>query len=149
MPELHHTKRPAPARWIIVAVIAALVAVLGTAAYAVSVLFSDEFARSQIDLIDFTTASPNPDWPYLDDATDRTSEVCGSQVDCVQAVGNEYLTLLKFDSVKAAREYTETLGSDGVQVDPLVIHFDGTPLSTETREDIVYSVSNINVTHRD
>lgn len=113
------------------------------------VSMSDAWSRGQIDLVEsFTTQNPNPDWPYLD-ATDLTSQVCGSEVDCVQAVGNEYLTLLKFDGVAAASDYTETLGTDAIQIDPLVVHFNGTQLSNETREEIVYSLSNVNASSPD
>ncbi len=110
---------------------------------------SDAWSRAQIDLVgSFTTRSANPDWPYLD-ATDLTAQVCGSEVDCVQAVGNEYLTLLKFGGLGAASDYAETLGADAVQIDPLVVHFNGTELSAETREDIVYTLSNINASSPD
>lgn len=115
---------------------------------------SDAWSRGQIDLLTFTPDSPNPnwssnpDWPYLD-ATDLTSEVCGSEVHCAQAVGNEYLSLLKFGSVGAASDYAETLGTDAVQIDPLVVHFDGTELSAEDREGIIYTLSNINASSPD
>jgi len=143
--EPQYRSRPARARWIIVTVLAGLGAVIGALAYAGSVVLSDEWGRSQIDLVEsFTKASPNPDWPYLD-ASDRTAEVCGSRVNCVQAVRSEYVTVLKFHSVEEARKYTETLGPDGVQIDPLVVHFDGIPLSAVTRADIVHTLSNINV----
>lgn len=109
----------------------------------------DAWSRGQIDLVErFTTASPTPEWPYLD-ASDLTSQVCGSEVNCVQAVGNDYLTLLKFADVDAARDYAETLGLDGVQIDPLVIHFSDTELSPEARDEIVYTVSNINASSAD
>ena len=71
-------------------------------------------------------------------------QVCGAPVNCVQAVGNEYLTLMKFRTVDEARRYAETLGSEGRQIDPLVLHFDGTPLPLATRDEIVAGVSGIN-----
>ncbi|WP_394276910.1 hypothetical protein, partial [Luteococcus sp.] len=102
------------------------------------------WSRSKIDLVDtFARRAPNPDWPYLD-TEDRTAQACAAPVNCVQAVGNEYLTLMKFASVDEARRYSETLGSDGRQIDPLVVHFDGTPLPQATRDEIVAGVSGIN-----
>ena len=67
----------------------------------------------------------------------------------VQAVGNEYLTLLKFSHVEEARRYAETLGPDGHQIDPLVLHFNGKPLSAPTRDEIIAGVSGINVSSPD
>lgn len=112
-------------------------------------VFSNAWSRGQIDLVErFTTASPDPDWPYLD-ASDRTAEVCGPKVSCVQAVGNSYLTVLKFGDVESARDYAKTLGSDAAQIDPLVVHFNGTPVDTKTREAIVHTLSNINASSSD
>lgn len=132
-----------------VIVVATLVVVVGAVAWAASVVLSDAWGRSQIDLVQsFTTADPDPDWPYLD-AGDRTAAVCGPQVRCVQAVGNEYLTLLKFGSTDDARQYASTLASDAVQIDPLVVHFDGTPLSPVVRQQVVEAVAGINVASPD
>lgn len=63
---------------------------------------------------------------------------------CVQAVGNQYLVILKFGSVDDATEYAATLGEAGYQVDPLVIHFNGTQLPVDVRQDVITSVEQIN-----
>lgn len=146
-------KRPGPTVRVAVASLAIVtaVAVSGCVDF---VAMSDAWSRGQIDLLTFTADSPNhdwspdPDWPYLD-ATDLTSEICGPEVDCVQAVGNEYLTLLKFGSVGAAADYAEFWDADAVQIDPLIVHFNGTELSTEEREDIVRTMSGINASSPD
>ena len=62
----------------------------------------------------------------------------------MQAAGNEYPTLLEFKNIAGAADHTETLGEDGVRIDPLVIDFDATSLPAEAREEIVYTMSNIN-----
>ncbi len=151
MYEFHRPKRPGflpRTVRIAVASLGILGAVVATGCSEL-VSTSDAWSRAKIDLVgSFTTDSPNPDWPYLD-ATDLTSQVCDSEVDCVQAVGNEYLTLLKFGDSDAASDYAENLGAKAVQIDPLVVHFNGTELPTETREDIVYTLSNINASSPD
>ena len=145
-------KRPAAGRplWLVITLVSILMALAGIgAAYLTTTFLSDAWSRGQINLVDrFTRGTPNPDWPYLD-AEDRTEQVCGAPVNCVQAVGNEYLTLLKFGSVGAATDYAEILGTDAVQIDPLVVHFDGTELSTETREGIIYTLSSDNASSPD
>lgn len=140
-------KHPAAGRplWLVITLVSILMALAGIgAAYLTTTFLSDAWSRGQINLVDrFTRGTPNPDWPYLD-AEDRTEQVCGAPVNCVQAVGNEYLTLMKFRTVDEARRYAETLGSEGRQIDPLVLHFDGTPLPLATRDEIVAGVSGIN-----
>lgn len=132
-------------RWSVIALVAtlAVLAVAGTV-HVTTTLLSDAWSRGQIDLVDrFTREPPNPDWPYLD-AADRTARVCVPPVTCVQAVGNEYLTVMKFATVDETRRHAETLGPDGRQIDQLVLHFNGTPLPPGTREEIVAGVSGIN-----
>jgi hypothetical protein len=123
----------------------AIVVLVGVVAVNLTTTFlSDAWSRGRIDLVDaFTGGEVDPSWPYLS-AQDRTAQVCAPPVNCVQAVGNEYLTLLKFSNVEEARRYAETLGSDGHQIDPLVVHFNGAPLSAPTRDEIIAGVSGIN-----
>lgn len=105
---------------------------------------SDAHQRARIDLVESFTGGPNnPEWPYLD-AVDLTDEVCGAEVDCVQAVGNEYLSLYKFRSVEEAVHFVTPLGEAGFQADPIVLHFNGTELSEEERRGIAYTVYNYN-----
>lgn len=106
---------------------------------------SDAYTRGQLDLVETFTGErePGQEWYYLDGA-DKTAEICGPQTNCVQAVGNEYLTLLKFENVADAADYTATLGSDGVQFDPLVINFNGIPLPAKEREGVIYTFSTFN-----
>ncbi len=116
------------------------------AAVAVAVLsgcVSNAESRGRLDLVEAYTTQTDPDWPYLD-ASDETSSVCGSVTNCVQAVGNQYLVILKFGSVDDATEYAATLGEAGYQVDPLVIHFNGTQLPVDVRQDVITSVEQIN-----
>ena len=56
---------------------------------------------------------------------------------------------MKFGSVGAATDYAEIVGTDAVQIDPLVVHFDGTELSRETREGIIYTLSSDNASSPD
>ena len=56
---------------------------------------------------------------------------------------------LKFSNVEEARRYAETLGPNGHQIDPLVLHFNGKPLSALTRDEIIAGVSGINVSSPD
>ena len=137
-------------RWPLAALALAIVVLVGVVAVNLTTtLLSDAWRRGQIDLVDaFTGGEVHPSWPYLD-AQDRTAQVCALPVNCVQAVGNEYLTLLKFSNVEEARRYAETLGSDGHQIDPLVVHFNGAPLSAPTRDEIIAGVSGINVSSPD
>ncbi|QXT63851.1 hypothetical protein [Tessaracoccus palaemonis] len=100
-------------------------------------------SRGRLDLVEAYTTQTDPDWPYLD-ASDETSSVCGNVTNCVQAVGNQYLVLLKFGTVAEAAEYAATLGDAGYQVDPLVIHFNGTQLPVDVRRDVISSVEQIN-----
>ena len=85
-------KRPAAGRplWLVITLVSILMALAGIgAAYLTTTFLSDAWSRGQINLVDrFTRGTPNPDWPYLD-AEDRTAQVCGAPVNCVQAVGNE------------------------------------------------------------
>lgn len=105
---------------------------------------SNAASRGQIDLVAmFTTGSPDPGWPYLD-ATDRTRSTCGPVTNCVQAVGSEYVTVLKFASVEDAARYAATLGSRAVQIDPLVVDFNGKLLTAAQRSDVVKALSGIN-----
>ena len=152
---MHDIRRPTrPGFTVRIAVASLAIVTMVTVSGCALVSMSDAWSRAKIDLLTFTPDSPDPswssdpEWPYLD-ATDLTAEVCGSEVDCVQAVGNEYLTLLKFGSVGAATDYAEILGTDAVQIDPLVVHFDGTELSTETREGIIYTLSSDNASSPD
>ena len=153
MSEFHRPKRPGFTVRIAAASLGIVTAVVVAGCGELNPL-SDAWSRARIDLLTFTPDSPNPDWspdpdfPYLD-ANDLTSEVCGSEVNCVQAVGNEYLTLLKFGSVDAASDYAEILGADAAQIDPLIVHFNGTELSAETREGIIYTLSTINASSPD
>lgn len=111
--------------------------------------FSDAWSRGQLDIVElFTKAPPNPEWPYLD-AVDLTSQVCGVEFECVQAVGNSYLTLYKFANLDDARAYAETLGEAGVQIDPLVINFVDASLSQQHRDEIVYTLSTMNASSGD
>lgn len=100
--------------------------------------------RGQIDLVGmFTTASSASDWSYLD-AVDRTSSTCGPVTNCVQAVGSEYVTVLKFASVEDAARYAGTLGPRGAQIDPLVVDFNGKQLTAAQRSDAIKTLSGIN-----
>ena len=127
----------------------AMMLVAGTVAWAAAVVLSDAWGRSQIDLVErFAGGDADRQWPYLD-AVDRTEAVCVTRTGCVQAVGNEYLTLLKFGSVDGARQYAKARGAASVQVDPLVIDFDGRQLSPQVRQEIVDVVSGINVSSPD
>lgn len=149
MSESRDAEPAAPRRVILAAAGVVLVVLVGAVVWVASMVVSDAWGRSQIDLVErFTSGDPAPDWPYLD-AVDRTAAVCGSQLRCVQAVGNEYLTLLKFSNVDDARRHASTLGSDGVQIDPLVIDFDGLPLSPAVRQEIVEGVSGVNASSPD
>ena len=145
---MHEIRRPMrPCFTVRIAVASLAIVTMVTVSGCALVSMSDAWSRAKIDLVEsFTTGSY--DWHYLN-STDLTSEVCGSEVDCVQAVGNEYLTLLKFGSVGAATDYAEIVGTDAVQIDPLVVHFDGTELPTEEREGIIYTLSNINASSPD
>ncbi len=145
---MHDIRRPTrPGFTVRIAVASLAIVTMVTVPGCALVSMSDAWSRAKIDLVEsFTTGSH--DWHYLN-STDLTSEVCGSEVDCVQAVGNEYLTLLKFGSVGAATDYAEIVGTDAVQIDPLVVHFDGTELPTEEREGIIYTLSNINASSPD
>lgn len=111
--------------------------------------FSDAWSRGQLDIVEmFTKAPPDPEWPYLD-AVDLTTHVCGVELDCVQAVGNSYLRLYKFDNLGDARVYAEALGEVGVQIDPLVINFVDASLSQRHRDEIVYTLSTMNASSGD
>lgn len=136
-------------RWLLTALASAIVVLVGVVAVNLTAtLLSDAWRRGRIDVVArFTGGEVDPSWPYLD-AQDRTAQVC-PPVNCVQAVGNEYLTLLKFSNVEEARRYAETLGPNGHQIDPLVLHFNGTPLSAPTRDEIIAGVSGINVSSPD
>ena len=125
-------------RWPLAAAALALAIVVLVGVVAVNLtatLLSDAWRRGRIDVVArFTGGEVDPSWPYLD-AQDRTAQVCAPPVNCVQAVGNEYLTLLKFSNVEEARRYAETLGPNGHQIDPLVLHFNGTAISPHSRRD--------------
>lgn len=149
MHEIRSPKRPGLLRRTVKIAVASLGIVTAVVVAGCGELnpMSDAWSRGQIDLVEsFTTGSH--DWNYLN-STDLTSEVCGPEVNCVQAVGNDYLTLLKFDDVDAATDYAQSWGTDAVQIDPLVVHFDGTELPTEEREGIIYTLSNINASSPD
>ena len=137
-------------RWPLAALALAIVVLVGVVAvHLATTLLSEAWCRGRIDVVArFTGGEGHPSWPYLD-AQDRTAQVCAPPVNCVQAVGNEYLTLLKFSNVEEARRYAETLGSDGHQIDPLVVHFNGAPLSAPTRDEIIAGVSGINASSPD
>lgn len=112
--------------------------------------FSDAWSRGQIDIVVmFTQGLQDPDWPYFNDMVDLTSQTCGEGVDCVQAVGNDYFNLLKFKTLGQARVYTESLGEDGAQIDPLVVHFTNASLTQAERDDIVDLLSDIYVSSPD
>lgn len=100
---------------------------------------SNAASRAQIDLQQFVK-NHDKDWPYLN-AVDITADECQG-TGCVQAVKSAYVSLLKFDSAKEAAHFAE--GCDCQAIDPLVIRFDGKAVSTETRRDIVNTMSNIN-----
>ena len=105
---------------------------------------SDAWSRQQIDLVErFVNQPPHPDWPYLD-AEDQTRTVCTRNLPCIQAVGNGYLTILKFSSISDARAHAESLGESGYQIDPLVVNFNGKPLGERVRGEIVDVLSGIN-----
>ncbi|WP_232547832.1 hypothetical protein [Propioniciclava soli] len=143
-----HPKR----RWVLPLALVAVIMVGGFGIVRLSsalVTWSDASNRGKLDLVaEFVNSEPNPDWPYLD-TEDRTAQVCAAPVDCVQAVGNEYLTLLKFDDVDQARRYADSLGPDGHRIDPLVLHFDGTPVTAQAREEVIATVSGINASSPD
>ncbi len=147
MSEFHRPKRPGFTVRIAAASLGMVTAVVVAGCGELNPL-SDAWSRGQIDLVESFTDSTDYDWHHLA-ATDLTSEVCGSEVNCVQAVGNEYLTLLKFGSVAAASDYAEIWGTDAAQIDPLVVHFNGTELSAETREGIIYTLRTINASSPD
>lgn len=117
--------------------------VAGTAWLLNTFVFSDAWSRQQIDLVSWVDRPDNPQWPYLD-VVDMTDAVCGPMAPCVQAVGNRYLTLLKFDGVESARRYAEPLGPTAQQIDPLVIQFNGEAVSETERADVIHAVSGIN-----
>lgn len=139
---------PSRRRWLALwGAVGAVVLAVAVVALA-SALLSDEFSRSRLDLVaNFTTQAPDPSWPYLD-AQDRTGEVCG-KVGCLQAVGNEYLTLLKFRSSSEASAYAKAQGEAAQLIDPLVIHFDGRPMGAEKRAEVVETVNRINSSSED
>jgi hypothetical protein len=100
-------------------------------------------SRGQIDLIASFTKTADTNWPYLN-SHDTTASICGPITNCVQAVSSDYVTVLKFRSPTEARAYVDSLGTSGVQVDPLVIHFDGKATSDQARQEVVDAVSSIN-----
>lgn len=106
--------------------------------------FSDAQTRAQIDLVEVFSSSSDPDWPYLD-AEDNTAELCQGSTKCVQAVRNQYLSILKFASVTEAASYVSSCDCDAHQVDPIVVVFDGQPLDDSLKESIVDGVKGIHV----
>lgn len=142
---------PTAIRHLKTALTAAIVAsVLTLAGCTYTGFLSDAWSRGQIDIVEMFTKGPqDPDWPYLNDMVDLTSQICDESVDCVQAVGNGNLNLLKFETLDQARDYTESLGEDGVQIDPLVVHFTNASLTQAQRDDIVHGLSDINVSSGD
>jgi hypothetical protein len=132
---------------LLVAVVAVVALELGGCQYLSAEEF-DKYGRSQLDLLALTKAEKNPDWPYLD-VSDVTEEVCGPVTDCVQAVRSEYITWTKFRSIEEAARYAKGLGKNGEQLDPLVINFDGKPVTAEQRKEIVEGVSGINASSPD
>lgn len=104
---------------------------------------SDAWSRSQVDLVQsFASAEPRPDWPYLD-LSDETAQTCGASLPCVQAVGNDYLSIVKFASNSEAAAYAATLGDNGKQIDPLVVQF-RQDIPSATREEIIRGVEGVN-----
>lgn len=103
---------------------------------------SDAWSRAQIDLVSSFVDYHDDDegWPYLN-AVDITALEC-AEVGCEQAVQSPYVSVLKFPSVSAAAEFEK--GCDCYAIDPIVVRFDGTPVSEKERRDIIYSLSNIN-----
>lgn len=100
---------------------------------------SDAQSREQIDLNQFTK-DHDKNWPYLN-AVDATSSECNKS-GCIQAVKSDYVTVLKFPSVKDAAQFAAKC--DCHAIDPLVIRFDGKHMSDETRKEIINTLSNIN-----
>ncbi len=100
---------------------------------------SDADTRAQIDLQDFVKGA-DTEWEYLA-AKDITDKEC-PDTGCDQAVQSPYVSILKFPSVDKAETFAK--GCDCHQIDPLVIRFDGKPVSEKDRRAIIDTLSNIN-----
>ena len=101
---------------------------------------SDAWSRSQLDLRGFTSDHYDYEGSHLY-SVDVTETVCGPVAECEQAVRSRYFTWLKFPTLIEAECYADQLGERGVQVDPFVIDFDGEPVTSEERREIVEAVS--------
>lgn len=108
----------------------------------------DAWSRGQLDLNVFTSEHYNYEGSYFF-SVDVTDEVCGPVTDCVQAVRSDYFTWTKFASVESAGRYAKKLGNRGVQIDPLVLDFDGAPVSEAEREEIIEVASGFNASSPD
>jgi hypothetical protein len=104
---------------------------------------SDSWSRSQIDLERFTGDAVEGYKPF-ENAYDSTAEVCPEIDGCVQAVTSDHLILIKFSSDDGAKTYAESVGESAVQIDPLVVDFTGSDLSTSEQDDAVKAVAGVN-----
>lgn len=81
---------------------------------------------------------------------DVSAEVC-ADIGCEQAArwDEKDVTLLKFSNIEEAKVYADALGSDGAQLDPLVIDFTGTDLTVKERWDIIRTLQYTHVDFAD
>ncbi len=117
---------------------------------AILVLFtgcSDASSRLEIDLTGLSPEQSNPDYPFFDDLSDVTGDIC-SEIGCVQSVTNDYVNIHKFASAMDAAEYAEPRSSCEV-IDPLVVEFLSDDMSDEEKAAVVGDLSNINAGSND
>ncbi|PTL71495.1 hypothetical protein C1I63_00560 [Rathayibacter caricis DSM 15933] len=117
--------------------------VLLAAALGGCALLSNEYSRQQIDVEEFADDRWT-EWEPLSGLEVVSDEVCAGLVGCLQAVASEDLVVLKFDSASSAGDYVDGAGGSVHQIDPLVVDFRGTGLSTADQDAVLSTLSNIN-----
>lgn len=73
-----------------------------------------------------------------------TSELCTSQLPCLQALSSETLTMYRFDDRDDAVSVARSFGDDGYLTGWIAVHFRPGALSAADRSDVEYSIGCIN-----
>lgn len=117
--------------------VAAVAAVL-----AMSGCVADGADRGELDLTDSFTDGQVAYTGDLLVTTDATDAYCHDGADCLEAVSNQYLSILTFDSEGAAQNYLDSIGENAYQFGNIVVHFDGgTPVTDDERETVLNALT--------